>query len=45
MEIIDISFRDIFVDEKIIIIIIIIMAFPTKLLLLAQYHCILGSMK
>ena len=44
MEIIDISFRDIFVDEKIIII-IIIMAFPTKLLLLAQYHCILGSMK
>ena len=42
MEIIDISFRDIFVDEKIII---IIMAFPTKLLLLAQYHCILGSMK
>ena len=41
MEIIDISFRDIFVDEKIII----IMAFPTKLLLLAQYHCILGSMK
>ena len=43
MEIIDISFRDIFLDEKIII--IIIMAFPTKLLLLAQYHCILGSMK
>ena len=42
MKIIDISFRDIFVDEKIII---IIMAFPTKLLLLAQYHCILGSMK
>ena len=42
MEIIDISFRDIFVDEKIII---IIMAFPTKLLLLAQYHCILGSMR
>ena len=42
MEIIDISFRYIFVDEKIII---IIMAFPTKLLLLAQYHCILGSMR
>ena len=42
MEIIDISFRDIFVDEKIII---IIMAFPTKLLLLAQYHFILCSMR